>query len=275
MKEKFDTISNTISQCITKHYSTSFSLGIRLIHKNIRQDIYNIYGFVRLADEVVDSFHGYDKRSLLQELRSETFTAISRGISVNPILNSFQHTVNKYAIALDLVEDFLNSMEMDLEKVIYNAQEYNKYIYGSAEVVGLMCLQVFCEGDKEKYAELKPYAQKLGSAFQKINFLRDIQSDMDLLGRHYFPNVNLKSLSLPQKIKLEQEIEAEFCEALEGIKQLPANCRNGVYTAYTYYLQLLHKIKLLSVAELCNKRIRINNFHKIKLLVWNSWLRGI
>ena len=272
MKASFDTISYSMSKAITNHYSTSFSMGIKLLHSSIRKDIYNIYGFVRLADEIVDSFHAYNKASMLSDLRVETVKAIEAGISINPVLNSFQYTVNRYAIPFELIDSFLQSMESDLRKSTYNREEYNSYIFGSAEVVGLMCLKVFCNGCADEYGKLKPYAQKLGSAFQKINFLRDVQADLECLGRHYLPAVDLKYLTEAEKRLIEDEIEAEFDEALKGIKQLPVNCRAGVYTAYVYYRQLLKRIRKVPATEICRRRVRISNYEKLSLLFYNQFL---
>src|SRR5690606_8101299 len=228
----------------------------------IRPAIYAIYGYVRLADEIVDSFHGYDKEKLLRRLKIETQHAIEDGISINPILQSFQETVNRYKIDQDLIDQFLHSMEMDLQQVDYNSDLYKEYIYGSAEVVGLMCLQVFTEGNKEKYNELKPYAMKLGSAFQKINFLRDLKDDYHILGRTYFPNIDMQVFDNQVKVQIEQEIHAEFKEALIGIKKLPSSAMFGVYLAYKYYLSLFKKIRSKSSSEILNKRIRVPNSEK-------------
>lgn len=262
MKQKFDELSFSISEVITKKYSTSFSLGILALKPTIRPAIYAIYGYVRLADEIVDSFHGYDKEKLLRRLKIETQHAIEDGISINPILQSFQETVNRYKIDQDLIDQFLHSMEMDLQQVDYNSDLYKEYIYGSAEVVGLMCLQVFTEGNKEKYNELKPYAMKLGSAFQKINFLRDLKDDYHILGRTYFPNIDMQVFDNQVKIQIEQEIHIEFKEALIGIKKLPSSAMFGVYLAYKYYLSLFKKIRSKSSHEILNKRIRVPNSEK-------------
>ncbi|MCT1524983.1 phytoene/squalene synthase family protein [Sphingobacterium hotanense] len=262
MKQKFDELSFSISEVITKKYSTSFSLGILALKPTIRPAIYAIYGYVRLADEIVDSFHGYDKEKLLRRLKIETQHAIEDGISINPILQSFQETVNRYKIDQDLIDQFLHSMEMDLQQIDYNSDLYKEYIYGSAEVVGLMCLQVFTEGNKEKYNELKPYAMKLGSAFQKINFLRDLKDDYHILGRTYFPNIDMQVFDNQVKVQIEQEIHAEFKEALIGIKKLPSSAMFGVYLAYKYYLSLFKKIRSKSSSEILNKRIRVPNSEK-------------
>jgi len=262
MKQKFDELSFSISEVITKKYSTSFSLGILALKPTIRPAIYAIYGYVRLADEIVDSFHGYDKEKLLRRLKTETQHAIEDRISINPILQSFQETVNRYKIDQALIDQFLHSMEMDLQQVDYNSDLYKEYIYGSAEVVGLMCLQVFTDGNKERYNELKPYAMKLGSAFQKINFLRDLKDDYHILGRTYFPNIDMQIFDNQVKAQIEQEIHAEFKEALIGIKKLPSSAMFGVYLAYKYYLSLFKKIRSKSSHEILNKRVRVPNSEK-------------
>ncbi|MBX3163657.1 MAG: phytoene/squalene synthase family protein [Bacteroidetes bacterium] len=262
MKQLFDELSYSVSKITTQKYSTSFSLGILVLKPSIRSAVYAIYGYVRLADEIVDSFHGYDKEKLLNRLKVETQNALEEKISLNPILQSFQETVHKYQIDKKLIEQFLHSMEMDLQKIDYNSELYNEYIHGSAEVVGLMCLQVFTEGNKEKYEELKPYAMKLGSAFQKINFLRDLNDDYLILGRTYFPNIDMDVFDNSVKDKIEQEIEQEFKEALIGIKKLPASSLFGVYLAYNYYLSLFKKIKRKSSKEILNSRIRVPDFQK-------------
>ena len=223
MKKLFDELAYEVSKKTTEKYSTSFSLGILALSPSIRKAVYAIYGYVRLADEIVDSFHGYDKEKLLRRLRIETDHALQEGISLNPILQSFQETVNHYKIDQYLIERFLHSMEMDLQKITYDSELYDEYIYGSAEVVGLMCLQVFTEGDKVRYEELKPYAMKLGSAFQKVNFLRDLKDDYQILGRSYFPNIDMSIFDNDIKSKIEKEIEMEFKEAFIGIKKLPSS----------------------------------------------------
>ena len=232
----------------------------------MQQPISNIYGFVRFADEIVDSFHKYDKSKLLNKFRTDTKEAIAEKISLNPILNSFQFTFHKYNIDMQLVDKFLDSMFMDLDSIKYDPEKYKKYIYGSAEVVGLMCLKVFVEGKNDVYESLKPHAMKLGSAFQKVNFLRDINSDLIDLGRVYFPNVDIKKFTTQDKIVIEKEIITEFKDALEGIKKLPINSRAGVYLAYLYYFKLFKKIRATSTKEIFNKRIRINNLYKIYLM---------
>jgi phytoene/squalene synthetase len=266
MKELFDTVSFAASKLTTRTYSTSFSLGIYCLNKSIHEPIYNIYGFVRFADEIVDSFHSYDKNTLLSEFKEETYKAIDRGISLNPILNSFQQVVKQYNIDLELIDRFLNSMEMDLGLQVHSADSYKTYILGSAEVVGLMCLKVFTDGDPNLYHNLKPCAMKLGSAFQKINFLRDIREDYQTLGRTYFPGVNIEHLSKEDKQAIEQGIEADFKAALEGIRQLPKTARFGVYVAYVYYYALFTKIKGIPSCHIMMKRIRIPNYQKVGLL---------
>ncbi|WP_316820265.1 phytoene/squalene synthase family protein [Pedobacter gandavensis] len=266
MKEIFDKLSAECSEMITKRYSTSFSLGIYFLDEKLRQPIYSIYGFVRLADEIVDSFHDYDKASLLSKFKRDCFEAIEDGISLNPVLNSFQQVVNRYQINLELIELFLYSMEMDLKQELYTTEKYDQYILGSAQVVGLMCLHVFTEGDKSQYEKLKDSAMMLGSAFQKVNFLRDVNADYYTLSRCYFPNVDLSSFSNTEKKLIEEEIEAEFKLALIGIRQLPASSRNGVYLAYVYYSKLFHKIKCSTAEKVMTQRIRISNAHKFGLM---------
>lgn len=267
MKHLFDHVSFVSSKLTTRTYSTSFSLGIYCLNKSIHTPIYNIYGFVRFADEIVDSFHGYDKSTLLKEFREETYKAIERGISLNPILNSFQEVVNRYNIDHELIDCFLNSMEMDLNQQFHSDDSYKTYILGSAEVVGLMCLKVFTEGNETLYQHLKPAAMKLGSAFQKINFLRDIKDDFGTLGRTYFPNININKLTQRDKEVIENDIELDFKDALEGIKQLPASSRFGVYVAYVYYYALFRKIKGIPSYRIMMERIRIPNHQKIALLL--------
>ncbi len=272
MKQLFDQLSYSVSKITTQKYSTSFSLGILALKPSIRNAIYAIYGFVRLADEIVDSFHEYDKEKLLNRLKIETQNALEERISLNPILQSFQETVHKYEIDTVLIEQFLNSMEMDLQKIDYNSALYNEYIFGSAEVVGLMCLQVFTEGNKEKFQELKPYAMKLGSAFQKINFLRDLKDDYQILGRTYFPNVDMAVFDNHIKCQIEKEIEEEFKEALIGIKKLPNSSMFGVYLAYKYYISLFRKIKRKTSSEILNNRVRVSNPQKI-VVAFKSYVR--
>ena len=266
MKQLFDQISIASSKIVTKTYSTSFSLGIYCLHKKYHEAIYSIYGFVRLADEIVDSFHGYDKEELLKDFKEGTYKAIEQKISLNPILNSFQHVVNNYGIDHYLIDRFLASMEMDLEDTAHNTSSYDEYILGSAEVVGLMCLRVFTENNDVQYQYLKPSAMKLGAAFQKINFLRDLKDDYEVLGRVYFPGLDLSVFSDQSKAEIEKEIEKDFNEALAGIKELPCSSRFGVYVAYVYYLTLFKKIKSVSSSNIMSKRIRIPNPQKITLL---------
>jgi len=232
----------------------------------IRNPIYAIYGFVRFADEIVDSFDGYDKKYLLNKFRSDLYEALEHRISLNPILNSFQQVIHQYNIDIDLVNVFLDSMEMDLEKQFYVKENYEKYILGSAEVVGLMCLKVFLDGNQEKYDELKPFAMKLGAAFQKINFLRDLKDDYKTLGRTYFPNVDMNEFTLQSKREIEDEIALDFKEALIGIKNLPVTSKGGVYLAYVYYFTLFKKIKRVSVERVLVERIRVSNGEKIALM---------
>jgi phytoene synthase len=272
MKERFDTLSATCSKATTKLYSTSFSLGIYFLNKELRQPIYAIYGFVRLADEIVDSFHDYDKLSLLTEFRRDCFEGIKRGISVNPVLNSFQHTVNKYKINHELIDQFLRSMEMDLEHQNYTSDQYDLYILGSAQVVGLMCLHVFTGGDELAYFHLKESAMKLGSAFQKVNFLRDLKADFQELSRAYFPGIDLENFTNADKIVIEQEIRDEFQEALRGIRLLPRSSRKGVYLAFVYYKKLFDKITKTPAEKVMSERIRVSNSHKF-ILMFDSLLR--
>ncbi|MAJ98569.1 MAG: phytoene synthase [Flavobacteriales bacterium] len=264
MKKIFDEISLKTSILTTKTYSTSFTLGIKTIDKNIQNEIYSIYGFVRFADEIVDTFHGFNKKKLLDKFKKDTHESIKNKISLNPILNSFQRVVNKYKIDIELVDCFLESMEMDLNKQEYNQAKYKKYILGSAQVVGLMCLKVF---DKDKYTKLKPYAMSLGAAFQKINFLRDLGSDYTNLGRTYFPNVNLENFTNIDKLEIENNIKKDFDHALIGIKKLPKSSQKGVYLSYLYYLELFNKVKKINSKNLLKKRFRISNFKKILILV--------
>ena len=273
MKEFFDNLSSEMSELTTKRYSTSFSLGISLLHKDLHKPIYSIYGFVRFADEIVDSFHGFDKEKLLIDFKAQTYLAISDKISLNPILNSFQWAVNTFNIPLDLIETFLRSMEMDLEKQAYDKAGYDEYILGSAEVVGLMCLCVFVEGDEEKYKELKPAAMKLGSAFQKINFLRDLSTDYQELGRTYFPGLSMQEFDAQIKSTIEEDIEIDFKAGFEGIKNLPKKARLGVYLAYCYYFKLFKKIKATPIEKILKERIRIPNTKKIRILM-SSYLKN-
>jgi phytoene synthase len=266
MKQLFDEVSYKCSKITTKNYSTSFSFGILALHKSIRKPIYNIYGFVRFADEIVDSFHNYNKSNLLSKYKADTFIAIDDKISLNPILNSFQETINAYNIDLSLINNFLDSMEMDLSKKIYNKESYNDYIHGSAEVVGLMCLKVFVNGDEHLYSKLKSSAMSLGSAFQKINFLRDANVDYSLLGRSYFPDVQMNSFSQADKLRIEKDIEKDFKDALVGIKMLPGSSRGGVYLSYLYYYHLFRKIKFLPSSRVLEERIRIPNIEKVFLM---------
>lgn len=272
MKQLFDELSYSVSKITTQKYSTSFSLGILALKPSIRMAIYAIYGYVRLADEIVDSFHDYDKVKLLNRLKVETEIALLEKISLNPILQAFQETVHKYSIDTTLIDKFLHSMEMDLQQIDYNSELYKEYIFGSAEVVGLMCLQVFTNGNKNKFDELKPYAMKLGSAFQKINFLRDLKDDYRVLGRTYFPNIDMNIFDNKVKSEIEKEIEQEFKEALIGIKRLPNSSIFGVYLAYKYYWALFQKIKRKSSKEILNNRVRIPNSEKA-YVAFKSYLR--
>lgn len=267
MKQLFDDVSVEMSKLTTRRYSTSFSLGIYFLSPTLRNSIYSIYGFVRVADEIVDSFNDFNRAKLLTQFSTQTFEAIEDGVSTNPILNAFQQVVNKYNIDLSLIETFLKSMKMDLEKVHYTREKFEEYILGSAEVVGLMCLHVFCQGDLVMFEKLKPSAMKLGAAFQKVNFLRDLKDDYEILGRNYFPSVDFNDFTLNDKAQIENEIEADFHDALEGIKMLPTSSRGGVYLAYVYYVTLFKKIKKLPASRILEERVRINNTHKIGLMV--------
>ena len=266
MKSIFDHISYECSRNVTKAYSTSFSTAVRMLSQSIRQDIYNIYGFVRFADEIVDSFHDYDKRTLFDRFKNDLNLALGEKISLNPVLNAFQHTVHKYNIPATLIDAFMHSMELDLTKSNYTTQqEYSEYIYGSADVVGLMCLKVFVKGDEKKYDELKSAAMRLGSAFQKVNFLRDLKNDMDELNRSYFPHADLNRLDEASKKQIIEEIESDFHAGFEGIKHLPIEAKFGVYTAYIYYKKLLSKLKQTPSLEIRNKRIRVSDYQKVGL----------
>ena len=267
MKQLFDQTGFACSKLVTKKYSTSFSLAVKMLAPKIREDIYSIYAFVRLADEIVDSFHGYQKERLLNDFEKDYYKAYEDNISLNPILNSFQLTVKKNKITDDLIQAFLTSMKLDLNKNYYETRaEYENYIYGSADVVGLMCLKVFVNGDLEKYDRLKFSAMKLGSAFQKVNFLRDLKDDYQVLNRSYFPGIDLKKLDISAKNKIIDEIEEDFSEAFKGIKMLPLEAKFGVYTAYIYYRRLLKKLKRTPSEKIMNTRIRISNPIKISLL---------
>ncbi|HPI79350.1 MAG TPA: phytoene/squalene synthase family protein [Cyclobacteriaceae bacterium] len=266
-KELFDKNAINCSKLTTRAYSTSFSLGILCLHKDLRDPIYSVYGFVRFADEIVDTFHQYDKKSLLEEFKKETYKAIRNRISLNPILQSFQLTVNQYNIDSALIDQFLHSMEMDLREKEYDQPSFEEYILGSAEVVGLMCLKVFCNGDQATYCRLKPMAMRLGAAFQKINFLRDLNADYVGMGRSYFPEVDLSAFDNGSKEKIEENIAADFREGYKGIEQLPKKSKLGVYVAYLYYLALFKKIKGTPPGSILKKRIRVRNPHKFSILL--------
>jgi 15-cis-phytoene synthase len=267
MKAIFDNVSYDCSKTVTKTYSTSFSLATKMLSKSIRQDIYNIYGFVRFADEIVDSFHDFDKNILFEKFEADLEHALNNKISLNPILNAFQHTFHNYNIDKSLVDSFMNSMRLDLHKSTYlTEKEYKAYIYGSADVVGLMCLKVFVKGDADKYNELKDTAMSLGSAFQKVNFLRDLKADHDDLNRTYFPNTDLTNLNEKSKQYIIDDIENDFAKGLEGIKKLPMEAKFGVFMAYRYYRQLLKKLKHTPALDIKSSRIRVPNYKKIELL---------
>ena len=267
MKNLFDEVSLKCSEITTKYYSTSFSLGIRLLDKEIHSPIYSIYGFVRLADEIVDSFHEFDKAKLLNEFKENTKQAIENKISLNPILNSFQEVVNKYNIEWEHIQDFLSSMESDLNQKKHDEDSYKQYIKGSAEAVGLMCLRVFCNNNNKLYNDLEKYAIYLGSVFQKVNFIRDISADYNELKRVYFPQLNINEFNEEEKNKIEDDIEKEFSLALIGIKQLPKSAKKGVFLAYSYYYSLFKKIKSTPADKIMTKRIRIPNFTKFLILI--------
>ncbi|MBC7534470.1 MAG: phytoene/squalene synthase family protein [Ferruginibacter sp.] len=263
----FHHLSQECSRITTERYSTSFSSAIKLLHRDLRTPVYNIYGFVRFADEIVDTFHDHDKALLLAEFKKATYEAIERKISLNPILHSFQMAVNKYGIDIGLVESFFLSMESDLSNSKYNAEGYQQYIYGSAEVVGLMCLYIFCEGNVEKFLELKPGAQALGAAFQKVNFLRDVKADYQQLNRTYFPEADFNDFTIEMKNKIEADIALDFKNAYNGILRLPVKARFGVYVAYKYYFSLFKKIKKSQPAFLLEDRIRIPNYSKAFIIM--------
>jgi phytoene/squalene synthetase len=273
MKSIFDKVSNDCSKLVIKRYSTSFYFSSSLLSKTIRQDIFNIYGFVRLADEIVDTFHDYPKQELLEDFEKELWRSVDNKISLNPILNSFQHTVNKYSIPKDLINSFLDSMKMDLEKKEYNSvEEYKKYIYGSADVVGLMCLKVFVKGSESSFSELSSFAISLGSAFQKVNFLRDLKDDSNVLNRVYFPNVDMNNFNEKSKKEIILEIEKDFSNSVKGIVKLPKNSKFAVYIAYRYYNKLLKKLKRTSSENIVKKRIRIHNLQKF-IVIARSYVK--
>ena len=273
MKKLFDQVSESCSRIVTESYSTSFTLATKMLDSSIRQDIYNIYGFVRFADEIVDSFHNYDKKELLDLFEKDLKKSIEDKISLNPILNSFQKTIHSYQIDYELVDSFLNSMKLDLDKKKYlTKKEFDQYVYGSADVVGLMCLKVFVKGNKNQYNDLKPYAMSLGSAFQKVNFLRDLKADHDGLNRSYFPNLNIDKFDEPSKKIILDEIDKDFRHALKGIFKLPSSARFGVYTAYKYYLKLLNKLRKTHPLKIKSSRIRVPNYQKVNVLA-RSYVR--
>ena len=273
MKKLFDQVSESCSRIVTESYSTSFTLATKMLDSSIRQDIYNIYGFVRFADEIVDSFHDFNKEELLNLFELDLKKSIKDKISLNPILNSFQKTLNKYEIDYELVNSFLKSMKSDLNKKQYlSSEEFDEYVYGSADVVGLMCLKVFVKGDKKQYDNLKPYAMSLGSAFQKVNFLRDLKADHNGLNRSYFPNLDIDKFDEKSKTIILNEINKDFSHALNGIFLLPSSARFGVYTAYKYYLKLLNKLKNTNPLKIKSTRIRVPNYQKINVLA-RSYVR--
>lgn len=273
MMELYNKVCEECSQLITRRYSTSFSMGIRVFDLRFRGPVYAIYGFVRFADEIVDTFQNCNKGNLLQRFREDTYRAIEEGVSLNPVLHAFQETVRRYRIDMELIDAFLDSMEMDLHHSRYHDSLYKQYIYGSAEVVGLMCLHVFCEGDEALYRRLKAPAQSLGSAFQKINFLRDMKSDFDERGRVYFPGIDFTRFTNDDKLAIEADIKKDFDDAYKGIVQLPKGARLGVYLAYIYYLNLFQKIKSAPASRVAEERIRVPNSRKVYLL-FSSALRN-
>jgi phytoene/squalene synthetase len=266
MIERFHQTSQQCSKIVTENYSTSFASAIKLLHKDIRADIHNIYGFVRFADEIVDTFHDRNKAELLESYRTETYKSIKEKISLNPILHSFQTTVNKYNIELSLIDSFFQSMQLDLHKNYYDKVLLKQYIYGSAESVGLMCLHIFCVNDKATYNRLKDYARSLGAAFQKVNFLRDMKADHEQLDRIYFPDCNLKNFTAEEKNLIEADIQQDFDHAYKGILQLPVRARLGVYVAYQYYFSLFKKIKRLKPGSVLDERVRIPDHAKVLIL---------
>ena len=273
MKKLFDQVSESCSRIVTESYSTSFTLATKMLDSSIRQDIYNIYGFVRFADEIVDSFHNYDKKELLDLFEKDLKKSIVDKISLNPILNSFQKTINSYQIDYELVDSFLNSMKLDLDKKKYlTKKEFDQYVYGSADVVGLMCLKVFVKGNENQYNDLRPYAMSLGSAFQKVNFLRDLKADHDGLNRSYFPNLNIEQFDEESKQIILSEIDKDFSHALKGIFKLPSSAKFGVYTAYKYYLKLLNKLRKTPPLKIKSSRIRVPNYQKVNVLA-RSYVR--
>ena len=265
--QTFHHLSQHCSKLTTQKYSTSFASAIRLLHPDLREPVYNIYGFVRFVDEIVDSFHDFDKKQMLDEFKSETLKSINRGISLNPILNSFQLTVNQYQISKDLILSFFKSMEMDLHNRTYDEQGYNEYIYGSAEVVGLMCLHVFCDGNSEQFVKLQSPARALGAAFQKVNFLRDINADFHGLSRTYFPGVDFRNFDPQMKLRIEEDIEKDFDQAFEGLMSLPWKARFGVYVAYKYYWCLFTRIQQVQASRILKQRIRIPDYVKAMIVV--------
>ena len=270
----YNEFSAKSSKYITHLYSTSFTLGIKMLDKKFHEHIYNVYGLVRLADEIVDTFHDHDKKQLLSDFETETFKAIERGLSTNPIIHAYQLTANQYKIDNDLLRAFFKSMQMDLYQIEYDAENYNEYIYGSAEVVGLMCLQIFTEGNTAQYEQLKDGAKSLGAAFQKVNFLRDMQSDFEERGRTYFPSVDFVNFSKEDKLKIEQDIEADFEAARLAILALPKSSRTGVYLAYKYYTKLFNKIKRAPASAILKQRFRVPDTEKMYVLV-NTYFRGL
>jgi len=267
MIELFHKSTELCSRVVTETYSTSFASAIRMLHRDLRAPICNIYGFVRFADEIVDTFHEYDKKALLAEFKANTYEAIERGISLNPVLHSFQRAVNEFKIDRDLIDSFFHSMEMDLTRQCYDEKDYDDYIYGSAEVVGLMCLQVFCSDDRQLFHQLKPEARSLGAAFQKVNFLRDIKADFAGLSRMYFPCCDFNNFTGEHKRQIELDIQADFANAYRGILHLPLKARFGVYVAYKYYYSLFRKIQTMRPEMILEQRVRIPNYRKLLIIL--------
>jgi phytoene/squalene synthetase len=272
MYELFERSAWQSSKGITHLYSTSFGKGIQALDVSLRNPVYGIYGFVRFADEIVDTFYQFDQRLLMEEFIRETYLAIDRKISLNPVLHAFQSVVNEYGIEKELIDAFFTSMKMDLDQKQYEAENYRQYIYGSAEVVGLMCLRVFTRNSQSLYDELKPFARRLGAAFQKVNFLRDVQSDFLDRGRVYFPGVDFGSFDREMKSKIEEDIAADFEVAYVGILKLPREARAGVYLAYKYYRALFRQIQKVEPARILKERIRVGDNKKL-LLMAESYFR--
>lgn len=265
MDPLYDKVCFGTSRLVTRRYSTSFSIGVRCLGREIRDAVYGVYGFVRIADEIVDTFLEEDREALLDEFEAEYYRALERGISTNPVIHAFCRVVRRYRIDDSLVRAFLESMRMDLHRNRYTEDELGEYIFGSAEVVGLICLQIFVQGDRERYRQLESYARRLGAAFQKVNFLRDLKDDREALHRIYFPQLKNGTLTEEVKKRLLDDIYEDFAQAREGIRRLPDCARLGVYTAYLYYLALARAIAATPCERLSETRIRISNLRKLLL----------